>query len=59
MLSLSVWLTMQLLRPKSVSIVLYSMLNQIGLVGCSNCRFNRILGGDRSEKRETLLPVTT
>ena len=52
-LSRSVWFTIQLPKPKSVSIVLYSILNLIGPVGISNCRIKR------SKKKDTFLPITT
>lgn len=53
MISFNAYFTIQLAKPKSVLIYIYSVLNQIGPVDGSNCCINKTWGGDRPEKRET------
>lgn len=58
MLSLGVWITIQLWKPKSALIVLYSILNETGPASSSNCWISRILRDDKSGEKETFLPIT-
>ena len=52
MLSVSVCITIQLPKPKSILIVLFSMFNHIDSVGSSNCIISKLSGGDRTERKD-------